>query len=487
MLHPGQHIHIVGVGGFGMSAIARVLAQRGYTVSGSDLRANAFTRDLAALGVTVYEGHAADHITGADLLVISSAVPDDNPEVAAARAQGIPVLLRRDMLGELMAGQIGIAIAGTHGKTTTTALLAHTLIEAGLDPTYIVGGVMLNTGTNAGVGRGAPFVIEADEYDRMFLGLRPQIAVVTNIEHDHPDCYPTLGAMLDAFADFVNCLPDDGLLVVCADDPRAAALGAVRRAAGKPVVTYGLTPPPGSLVNDAAGEAGHRLTPTRPLHAMGEANWSAADLHPDPSGGMRFTAHRSGQSLGPVRLNLSGTFNVQNALAVLAVADHLGVRFEQIAAAFESFQGTGRRAEIMGQVGGVTVVSDYAHHPTAIRLTLAAHRDRPGVSHLWAVWQPHTYGRMRALADDFATAFAAADHVLVTDVYSVREDFSPGLDAPGMVDSIRAAGHPDARYTGGLDATARILAEEARPGDWVLILSAGDAPQIGQRLLHAHS
>ena len=458
MLHPGQHIHIVGVGGSGMSAITRVLVQRSYTVSGSDLHANAFTRDLAALGVTVYAGHAADHIAGADLLVISSAVPDDNPEVAAARAQGIPVLLRRDMLGELMAGQVGIAVAGTHGKTTTTALLAHTLIEAGLDPTYIVGGVMLNTGTNAGVGHGAAFVIEADEYDRMFLGLRPQIAVVTNIEHDHPDCYPTLDDMLAAFAAFVDRLPEAGLLIVCADDPHAAALGAARRAVGKPVVTYGLTPP--------------RLG--------GEVNWSADDQLPDASGGMSFTIQRDGHSLGPVRLYLPGAFNVQNALAVLAAAEQLGVPFERVAAAFESFLGTGRRAEIMGQAGGVTVVSDYAHHPTAIRVTLAAHRDRPGVRHLWAVWQPHTYGRLRALADAFATAFAAADHVLVTDVYSVREQFSPGLDAPGMVNSIR---HPDARYTGGLDATARILAEEVRPGDWVLILSAGDAPQIGQRLL----
>jgi UDP-N-acetylmuramate--alanine ligase len=454
MLQPGQHIHIVGVGGFGMSAIARVLLQQGYTVSGSDLRANDFTRELAARGATIVEGQRADHVAGADVVVATSAAKDDNPEVAAARAAGIPVLRRQDMLGELMAGKIGIAVAGTHGKTTTTALLVHVLIEAGRDPSYIVGGVMKNTGTNAGVGQGPYFVIEADEYDRMFLGLRPQIAILTNVEHDHPDCFPTMQDVRAAFADFVKRLPEDGLLVACADDPAARQIGQTRRGA---VSWYGL----GASPNAGA--------------------WRADDVAPDAAGGTRFGVWRGEQKIGPARITLAGRHNVQNALAVIAVADHLGVPFERIAAALDTFQGTGRRSEMVGQAGGVTVISDYAHHPTAIRVTLDAQRSRPGVRHLWAVWQPHTYGRLRLLADDFAAAFGAADHVLVTDVYSVREAITPGLDAAGMAQKIRRAG--DARYTGDLDATAQLLIDEVRPGDVVVILSAGDAPRIGELLL----
>jgi UDP-N-acetylmuramate--alanine ligase len=460
MLVSGQHIHIVGVGGFGMSAIARVLLQQGYTVSGSDLRANDLTRTLIEAGAAISQGHDAAQIAGADLLAISSAVPDDNPEVAAARAAGIPVLRRRDLLGELMAQRTGIAIAGTHGKTTTTALLAHTLIEAGRDPTYIIGGVLQNTGDNAGVGAGEAFVIEADEYDHMFLGLRPQIAVITNIEHDHPDCFPTLADTLDAFAQFADRLPHDGLLVVCADDPAAFDLGRRRWREGGPVVTYAL--------DDQAAE------------------WVATGVEPDPAGGMAFTVRHggaSGEIRGRARLELPGRHNVLNALAVIAVADHLGVPFDATAAALGSFRGTQRRSEVLGQADGVTVISDYAHHPTAIRLSLAAYREQPGLRHLWAVWQPHTFGRMRLLADEFAYAFGSADHLLVTDVYSVREQVSPGLDAPGVVEHIRATGHADARFTGDFDATTAILAGGVQPGDWVVILSAGDAPQIGRALL----
>lgn len=459
ILSPGQHVHIIGIGGFGMSAIARVLLGRGYTVSGSDLQANDLTRSLVAAGATVYQGHAAAYIAGAEVVVATSAVSADHPEVAAARAAGIPVLRRRDLLGELMAGQVGVAVAGTHGKTTTTALLAYVLIQAGLDPTYIVGGVLRNTGANAGVGRGPHFVIEADEYDRMFLGLRPQIAVITNIEHDHPDCYPTMDEMRAAFAQFAALVPADGLLVVCADDREARALGDSQRAAGRSVAFYGIS---------SGGAA---------------AFWHASDLTSEADGGMTFTVWRGTQSLGRVRLALSGRHNVLNALAVIAVTGHLGVPFEVVAAALSSFLGTGRRAEIMGEAAGVTVISDYAHHPTEVRVTLEALRARPGIRDLWAVWQPHTYGRMRALADGFATSFAAADHVLVTDVYSVREAITPGLDAAGMAARIVAAGHADARYTGALQATTEVLAAQVKPGDMVVVLSAGDAPEVGRRLL----
>ena len=460
MLQPEQHIHIVGVGGFGMSAIARVLLQRGYTVSGSDLRANDFTRALAAQGATIYQGHAADQIVGADVIVRTSAATDDNPEVAAGLAAGLPVLRRQDMLGALMAQQTGIAIAGTHGKTTTTALLVHVLLEAGLDPTYIIGGVLQNTGTNAGVGQGAAFVIEADEYDHMFLGLRPRIAVVTNVEHDHPDCFPTEADVLRAFSDFVARLPEDGLLVVCADDVHAHDLGLAHREAGGQVVFYGLQ----------------------------SGDWQARDVQPDEAGGMAFEVWHEGQPVGCANLAQAGTFNVLNALAVLAVAHQLDVPFAKSAAALASFLGTGRRGEVLGSAGGVRVLSDYAHHPTAIRVTLEARRAQLQVhstegraGDLWAVWQPHTFNRMRALAGDFAHAFAAAQHVLVTDVYSVRETVSAGLDAPGMADRIRAAEHPDVRYTGSLNETARYLAAHVQAGDEVVILSAGDAPQVGEQ------
>jgi UDP-N-acetylmuramate--alanine ligase len=375
---------------------------------------------------------------------------------------GIPVRRRQDVLGDLMAGQIGIAVAGTHGKTTTTAMMVHVLMEAGRDPSYIVGGVMRNTGTNAGVGQGPYFVIEADEYDRMFLGLRPQIAIVTNIEHDHPDCFPTMQDVRAAFEAFVILLPEDGLLVVCADDPEARQIGQARRGA---VRWYGL-----GVTPNADG-------------------WRADDIEPDPAGGTRFSVRRGEQEIGQARITLAGRHNVQNTLAVIVVAEHLGVPFERIASALSSFQGTARRSEIMGQVGGVTVISDYAHHPTAIRVTLDAQRSRPGVRHLWAVWQPHTYGRMRLLADAFAAAFGAADHVLVTDVYSVREAITPGLDAAGMAELIRDFGvrshrpSADVRYTGSLEATAQLLIDEVQPGDRVMILSAGDAPRVGELLL----
>jgi UDP-N-acetylmuramate--alanine ligase len=318
--------------------------------------------------------------------------------------------------------------------------------------------VMKNTGTNAGVGQGPYFVIEADEYDRMFLGLRPQIAIVTNVEHDHPDCFPTLQDVRAAFEDFVALLPEDGLLVVCADDPAARQIGQARQGATN---WYGVS------------RGVWQYAPTD--------GWQGKHIEPDAAGGTRFNVRRGEQEIGQAQIALAGRHNVQNALAVIAVADHLSVPFDRIAAALKSFQGTGRRSEMMGQARGVTVISDYAHHPTAIRVTLDAQHTRPGVRHLWAVWQPHTYGRMRQLADDFAAAFGAADHVLVTDVYSVRETVTPGLDAAGMARKIRGVG--DARYTGDLDATARILIDEVQPGDRVVILSAGDAPRIGEMLL----
>ena len=460
VLSPGQNVHIVGIGGFGMSAIARVLLAQGYNVSGSDLHLNALTDALTAAGARITQGHAAENVAGADVVIATSAATDDNPELAAARAAGVPVLRRREALGALLAGKIGVAVAGTHGKTTTSALAVQVLRAGDLCPSYIVGGVLRSTGNNAAVGHGEYFVIEADEYDRMFLGLSPRYAILTTIEHDHPDCFPTFDDVRAAFAEFVARLPAEGLLVACADDTTARALADERAAAGGAVAYYGL------------GED------------LPAGAWRAGEVtaHAD---GTRFYVWRGERAVGYVHLTLYGRHNVANALGVIALADALGIPFERTRTALAHFAGTGRRAELLGRAAGVSVVSDYAHHPTEIRVTLAAFRQRPDVGELWAVWQPHTYGRMRTLADDFAGAFAAADHVLVTDVYSVREQPAPGLDAPQMAARIAENGHPDARYSGDLEATARLLAEEVRAGDAVLILSAGDAPRVGAQLLEA--
>ncbi len=460
ILSAAQHVHIVGIGGFGMSAIARVLLARGYTVSGSDLRPNALTEALSARGAHITIGHAAENIAGADVVLATSAATEENPEIVAARQSGVPVLRRREALGALLAKSVGVAVAGTHGKTTTTALAVHVLRAAELYPSYIVGGVLRSDGTNAAVGHGPHFVIEADEYDRMFLGLSPRYAILTTVEHDHTDCFPTFEDVREAFSAFVARVAADGLLIACADDAVVRALAAEREAAGGGVRYYGVG------------------------QGLPAGAWRAEKIRACPDG-TRFYVWRGERALGAVHLSLYGQHNVANALGVMALADALGVPFERTRTALAHFAGTQRRAELLGQADRVLVFSDYAHHPTEIRVTLAAFRQRPDVQALWAVWQPHTYGRMRALADAFAEAFQAADHVLVTDVYSVREQAEAGLDAPQMAERIAQRGHPDARYSGDLEATARLLAAEVRPGDAVLILSAGDAPRVGHSLLQA--
>jgi len=453
MLLPGQHIHIVGIGGVGMSAIARVLLSRGYAVSGSDRQANDLTAALAAQGARVFEGHRAENLGAVDAVVISSAVPADNPELVAARARGIPVYKRRDILGELMRDRIGVAVAGTHGKTTTTSMIVHILTQTGREPTYIVGGVVATTGSNAGVGQGEAFVIEADEYDHMFLGLRPRAAVITSIEHDHPDMFPTIEDLLADFRQFVALVPAGGILAVCVDDPLALAVGRGQVAAR--LVTYGLHAP--------------------------EADWRAEGWQAEGTG-IAFTAVPPQGEPIPVRLGVPGQFNIQNALAALIVTAWLGVPAPEAAAALASFRGAGRRFDVRGQAGGVTGIDAYAPHPTAIRVTLAAARAAYPTARIWAVWQPHTFSRLRTLFEDFGAAFHPedCDRVLITDVYASREQRTPGPDVP---DLIARMAHPAVRHTPTLaDATAT-LASEVGPGDVVIILSAGDAPRIGIDLL----
>lgn len=449
-------VHFVGIGGAGLSAIAEVLLESGYDVSGSDEVLSPFAQALAARGALVYQGHRAEQLDGAELVIVSSAVPADNPEVVAARARGVPVFKRADFLGRLMEGRQGVAVAGTHGKTTTSGLIAFLLDRAGLDPTFIVGGWLADYGANARAGHGRPFVVEADEYDRMFLGLKPEVAVVTNVEHDHPDCYPTLTDMQEAFRAFVNLLPAGGLLVGCGHDAFVRALVEERRerhAAGRPAVLYGL---------------------------RGEDDYRADSLQLNGAGGYDFLLVKDGRTVGLARNRLPGEHNVLNSLAALAVADHLGVPFNDARNALADYRGAGRRFEVMGEAGGVTWVDDYAHHPTEIRATLAAARRRFAARPLWVMFQPHTFSRTRALLDDFAAAFGDADHVVIVDIFRSREAPDPSISA---ADIVRRMDHPDVRYVPALDEAAIYLCERLRSGDVLLTLGAGDGNVVGRRVL----
>jgi len=457
------HVHFIGIGGSGLSAIARLLLESGYTVSGSDRALTPFADEVRKAGAQVFVGHHPRNITGADWVVRSSAVTDDNPEVEAAKHAGIPVYKRADFLGRLMEDKKGIAIAGTHGKTTTTAMTAWVLSELGRDPSFIVGGVLNNLGVNARAGRGKPFVIEADEYDNMFLGLKPQIEVVTSLEHDHPDCFPTYESMVEAFQKFVDLLPDDGTLIVCVDDPGAASLIPPVRKAGRNVVAY-------SVQSDKT---------------IASSSWMMArEVKPNMRGGFDFVASSNlsgdtGLKSVEVSLQVPGEHNVRNALAVLAIVKTLGLSTKKAAKALGEFTGTGRRFQLRGEVAGVAIFDDYAHHPTEIKATLAGARARFPKRRIWAVWQPHTYSRTQTLFLDFARAFKDADEVIVTEVYAARE---PKQDFTSA-EIVSAMPHLSARYRQTLDETTKYLLEHLKPGDVVLVLSAGDADQISTDVL----
>ncbi len=449
------HVHLIGIGGTGLSAIARVLLESGYRVSGSDRQISPLVQSVAADGATFYLGHKPENVKGADLVVRSSAIPDDNSEVLAARSLGIPVLKRAEFLSTLLAGKKTIAIAGTHGKTTTTAMVIWILSRLGLDPSFIVGGFIPGLDTNAKAGQGSVFVIEADEYDYMFLGLSPAIEVITNVEHDHPDCFPTLADFEAAFRDFVDRLIPDGILVVCGDHPNLADYAAQAAQNGHVAWTYGMRNP--------------------------ENHYMATGWQADPGlGDSRFQFTINGRLAVEVGLQVPGWHNVQNATAALAVADQLGLSLQDSARALADFQGTARRFEIIGEVAGITMVSDYAHHPTEIKATLAAARARYPGRKIWAVWQPHTYSRTRLMLESFLSSFQDADHVLITEIYPAREEIDPLFSSRQIVAALE---HPQAAFAPTIPSAVDTLAARLEPGDVLIVLSAGDADQICPQVL----
>lgn len=445
------HIYLVGIGGIGMSAIARVLLAKGFRVSGSDLKPSSITEGLADLGATVHKGHSADHIAGADLLAVSSAVPKDNVEVVAAKAQGIPVWGRGQMLRQLMEGCYGIAIAGTHGKTTTTAMIGLILEEAGLAPTIIAGGIIRDLGANAKAGRGRYFVVEADEYDRTFLELRSKLAVVTNIEMDHPDCFGDLGEMREAFSQFISLLPEGGHLIACGEEPRVR-----------------------SLAEEAASQGKIEIS----LYGFGiGSSWRAVDVKVEPEGGSNFGVEYEGEPFGDFSLSVPGRHNVLNGLASIACTSVLGVDKGVIQSALRGFRGVSRRFEHKGRVAGVTIIDDYAHHPTQIKATLAATRQNFPKARLWALFQPHTYSRTKCLLAEFANSFALADEVIVTEIYSAREKDSLGISSQDLVTAME---HSSVRYIGELEKAKEYLLQHLRPGDVLITMNAGDATWVGE-------
>ncbi len=451
-MRTGHHIHFVGIGGIGMSGIAEVLLTLGYSVSGSDLVASESTQRLEKLGARISYGHDPKHVTpGTDVVVISSAVKYSNPEVVQARDLRIPVIPRAEMLAELMRVKSGLAVAGTHGKTTTTSIFGAILSEAGLDPTVVIGGKVLGLGSNARLGLGEYMVVEADESDGTFLLLSPTIAIVTNIDPEHLDHYGTVERATDAFLEFANRVPFYGLAVLCIDSPRVRALLPRVR---KRYVTYGLSP---------------------------DAELSARDLVVEGFE-TRFVVTQRGEDLGAVRIGMPGRHVAQNVLATIAAARELGVDFATCARALETFRGIHRRFEVRGEANDVLVIDDYGHHPEEIRVTLRAARE--GLKRrLLVAFQPHRYTRTRDLFDDFLEAFDDADTLFLTEVYPAGEEPIEGVSGAALAQALNARGHADVRFVPSRDELPARIAAEARPGDAVLMLGAGDIVKLGDAVL----
>ncbi len=441
-----RHVHFVGVGGIGMSGLAEILRSMDFEVSGSDLREGENTRRLVRLGVRIDVGHRAENVRDADVVVFSSAIRDDNPELLAAFERGVPVIRRAEMLAELMRVKYAVLIAGSHGKTTTTSLVATVLRAAGFDPTVVVGGRMAALGSNARLGAGDLLVAEADESDGSFLQLTPTIAAVTNVDPEHLDHYLTYDALKEAFLAFVERVPFYGLAVLCLDHPTVQELlpRVHRRTA-----TYGLSP---------------------------QADYSARQLQFDGLS-TRFQALRRGQPLGEFTVRMPGRHNVLNALAVVAIADELAVPLDLLQESLATFTGVARRFTVVGEVGGVALVDDYGHHPAEVEATLAAARQAYS-GRVLVAFQPHRYTRTQLLFEDFTRAFNDADDLVVTDVYAAGEPFIPGATGEALAQAIARHGHRRVRYTADRAAIVAHLASSARPGDVVIALGAGDVNRL---------
>ena len=454
MLQKKQHIHFVGIGGIGMSGIAEVLLNLGYAVTGSDLQESETTRRLRALGAQVFIGHQEANLSSdPSVAVISTAVKYSNPEVIEARRRQIPVIPRAEMLAELMRMKFGIAVAGSHGKTTTTSLVAAVLSAAGLDPTMVIGGRLHMLGSNAKMGQGEMLVAEADESDGSFLLLSPTIAVVTNIDREHMDFHQSMERLNDSFLSFINKVPFYGLAVLCLDD---ASVRGLMPKVKKRFTTYGLS---------------------------SEAEFSAQDLKLKPAGA-EFTALRSGKALGKVRLHLPGRHSATNALAAVAVAHELEIPFSHVANALDGFTGIHRRFEIKGEPKGILVIDDYGHHPAEIRATIGAIRDswkRP----LTVIFQPHRYSRTRDLFDDFVAAFEGADRLVLTEIYPAGEDSIAGISGEALSQAIKRKGHLEIEFIANKGEIAGRLAGKLRAGDIALTLGAGDIYKVGDALVEA--
>jgi UDP-N-acetylmuramate--alanine ligase len=447
-------VHFVGVGGAGMSGIARILIARGVIVSGSDAKDSRELAALRVLGADVHVGHRADQVHAADTVVVSSAVRDTNPEVVEAHRLGLLVLRRAEALAALLADRRAVAVAGTHGKTTTTSLLTVALQHCGADPSFAIGGNLSDSGVNAHNGSGQLFVAEADESDGSFLVLRPYAAVVTSIEADHLDHYADLDAVAAAFVEFAATIDPQGFLVACADDPGAAGLAAQARAAGRTVWTYGESPAADVRL------AGLRLAGT----------------------GSVFEAVARGRRLGEVRLQVPGRYNALNATAALAAGLALGMPEGAVREGLGGFTGTRRRFDLRGTAGGVRVYDDYAHHPTEVAAVLRAAREVAGAGRVVVAFQPHRYSRTAAFREEFGAALGLADEVVVMEVYPAGEDPLPGASGAGVAAAVGLpAGH--VRFEPSWSAVAAELAARARPGDVVLTIGAGDVTMIGPETL----
>ena len=449
-------IHFVGIGGSGMSGIAAVLLNLGYRVQGSDARESAVTHWLASLGARITIGHAAANIAGADVVVVSGAVSRDNAEVAAALAGRIPVVARAEMLGELMRFRYSIAVAGTHGKTTTTSLLASILSEGGEDPTYVIGGRLKSAASNARLGAGRYLVAEADESDASFTHLQPLIAIVTNIDNDHLATHGgDFGLLKQSFVDFLHNLPFYGLAVLCADDEHVRS---IVQEVGRPTLSYGL-----------AASADVRATNIRPQGLT-----------------TRFEVTRGGAAPLAVTLNLPGMHNVRNSLAAIAVATELGIEDQAIARALEGFQGVDRRlqhiADVATAVGRVSIIDDYGHHPTEISATLEAVRQGYPGRRVLLAFQPHRYTRTLALIDDFATALSAADVLLVTEVYAAGEPAIAGADGRAICRAIRSRGAREPLFVARVEELAEVLRNLIRDGDVIVTMGAGNITAVANQL-----